>query len=47
MKKADVKHIFISKEVWKRIHELKYQWDKETVSDVIEELLKRLNLWQS
>lgn len=45
--KAEVKHIFVEKEVWKRIHELKYEWDMESVSAVIKELLRRLNLWKN
>ncbi|MEM2249923.1 MAG: hypothetical protein QXH20_04245 [Candidatus Bathyarchaeia archaeon] len=42
--KAEVKHVYLSKEVWKMLHQLKYRWDKETISDVIQELLERLNL---
>ncbi len=47
MKRADVKHVFVSKDVWKRVHELRYEWDKESFSDVVEELLKRLGLWKN
>lgn len=43
----EVKHTLLEKEVWKRIHELKYEWGKETVSDVVKELLQRLNLWRN
>jgi predicted CopG family antitoxin len=37
------KHIFINKEVWKQLHELKVKWEKRTISEVIEELLKNMN----
>jgi len=37
------KHIFIDKNVWKKLHELKVKWEKRTINEVIEELLKNLN----
>ncbi len=47
MKRSDIKHLYVSKEVWKRVHELKYEWGKRSFGDVVEELLKRLGLWES
>jgi len=36
------KHLFVDKEVWKQLHELKIKWEKRSVSEVIEELLKNM-----
>lgn len=44
-KRSELKHVYVEKEVWRRIHELKYRWGMETFSDVIKELLRRLELW--
>ncbi|MGQ9539460.1 MAG: hypothetical protein ACUVTE_07830 [Candidatus Bathycorpusculaceae bacterium] len=38
------KHIFIDVEVWKQLHKLRAEWEKNTLSDVIDELLKRSNV---
>lgn len=38
------KHIKIDKEVWKTLHELKLQWDKQNISQVVKELLKRAKI---
>jgi predicted CopG family antitoxin len=37
------KHIFIDKEAWRQLHELKIKWEKRTINEVIKELLKNMN----
>jgi predicted CopG family antitoxin len=34
------KHVFINKEVWKQLHELKVKWEKRSINEVIEQLIK-------
>jgi len=38
------KHILIEKQLWKTLHELKLKWEKRNLSEVIQELLKRVNV---
>jgi predicted CopG family antitoxin len=34
------KHVFLEKEVWKTLHELKVEWEKRSISDVIRKLIE-------
>jgi predicted CopG family antitoxin len=34
------KHVFLDKEVWKTLHELKVEWEKRSISDVIKTLIE-------
>jgi predicted CopG family antitoxin len=34
------KHVFLDKEVWKTLHELKVEWEKRSISDVVKRLIE-------
>jgi predicted CopG family antitoxin len=38
------KHVLIEKQLWKTLHELKIKWEKKSLSEVIKELLRRVDV---
>jgi len=41
VEKGRYKTVNVSPEVWRKLYELKIDWEKRSMNDVIEELIKR------